>query len=62
MGTQFNFDIELRRCAGRYISGEETALLEFIEGKCANPRGKPPFPTSKGLFGKPTIINNTETF
>ena len=62
MGTKFNFDIELRRCAGRYISGEETALLEFIEGKCAIPRGKPPFPTSKGLFGKPTIINNTETF
>ncbi len=61
MGSGFNFDIELRRGAGRYISGDETALLESIEGKCAIPRNKPPFPTSKGLFNKPTVINNVET-
>lgn len=61
MGNKFNFDIELRQGAGRYICGEETALLESIEGKCGIPRKKPPFPTSKGLFGKPTVINNVET-
>lgn len=62
MGSKYSFDIEVRRGAGRYTSGEETALLESLEGKCAYPRGKPPFPTSTGLFGKPTIINNVETF
>jgi NADH-quinone oxidoreductase subunit F len=62
MGSKYSFDIEVRRGAGRYISGEETALLESLEGKCAYPRGKPPFPTSIGLFGKPTIINNVETY
>jgi NADH-quinone oxidoreductase subunit F len=62
MGSKFSFDIEVRRGAGRYISGEETAMLESLEGKCAFPRGKPPFPTSIGLFGKPTIINNVETY
>ncbi len=62
MGTGFNFDIEIRQGAGRYISGEETALLEAIEGKCAYPRKKPPFPTSRGLFEMPTVINNVETF
>lgn len=62
MGSNYSFDIEVRRGAGRYTSGEETALLESLEGKCAYPRGKPPFPTSTGLFGKPTIINNVETF
>jgi NADH-quinone oxidoreductase subunit F len=62
MGSKFSFDIEIRRGAGRYISGEETAMLESLEGKCAYPRGKPPFPTSIGLFGKPTIINNVETY
>jgi len=62
MGSKYSFDIEVRRGAGRYISGEETALLESLEGKCAYPRGKPPFPTSTGLFGKPTIINNVETY
>lgn len=62
MGSNFNFEIEIRKCAGRYVSGEETALLEMIEGKCAIPRNKPPFSTSQGLFGKPTVVNNVETF
>jgi len=57
-----NFDIEMRLGAGAYICGEETALLESIEGKRGLPRIKPPFPTTHGLFGKPTIINNVETF
>jgi len=58
----FNFDIEMRLGAGAYICGEETALLESIEGKRGLPRIKPPFPTTHGLFGKPTVINNVETF
>ena len=57
-----NFDIEMRLGAGAYICGEETALLESIEGKRGLPRIKPPFPTTSGLFGKPTVINNVETF
>ena len=57
-----DFDIELRLGAGAYICGEETALLESIEGKRGLPRIKPPFPTTHGLFGKPTVINNVETF
>jgi NADH-quinone oxidoreductase subunit F len=57
-----NFDIEMRLGAGAYICGEETALLESIEGKRGLPRIKPPFPTTHGLFGKPTVINNVETF
>jgi NADH-quinone oxidoreductase subunit F len=61
-GTDFEFDIELRLGAGAYICGEETALLESIEGKRGFPRIKPPFPTTHGLFGKPTVINNVETF
>ena len=56
-----NFDIEIRVGAGAYICGEETALFESIEGKRGFPRVKPPFPTTHGLFGKPTIINNVET-
>jgi NADH-quinone oxidoreductase subunit F len=56
------FDIEMRLGAGAYICGEETALLESIEGKRGFPRIKPPFPTTHGLFGKPTVINNVETF
>ena len=56
------FDIEMRLGAGAYICGEETALLESIEGKRGLPRIKPPFPTTDGLFGKPTVINNVETF
>jgi NADH-quinone oxidoreductase subunit F len=57
----FAFDIEIRRGAGAYICGEETALFEAIEGKRGFPRVKPPFPTTHGLFGKPTVINNVET-
>jgi NADH-quinone oxidoreductase subunit F len=61
LGTDFSFDLEIRRGAGAYICGEETALFEAIEGKRGNPRSKPPFPTTHGLFGKPTAINNVET-
>jgi NADH-quinone oxidoreductase subunit F len=59
--SDFHFDIELRLGAGAYICGEETALFESIEGKRGFPRIKPPFPTTHGLFGKPTAINNVET-
>ena len=62
LGSGLNFDIEMRLGAGAYICGEETALLESIEGKRGLPRIKPPFPTTHGLFGKPTVINNVETF
>jgi len=55
------FDLELRRGAGAYICGEETALFNSIEGKRGEPRNKPPFPAEAGLFGKPTLINNVET-
>jgi NADH-quinone oxidoreductase subunit F len=61
MGEGFSFDIELRRGAGAYICGEETALLNSIEGHRGEPRNKPPFPSVSGLFGKPTVINNVET-
>jgi NADH-quinone oxidoreductase subunit F len=61
LGSGFDFDIELRLGAGAYICGEETALFEAIEGKRGFPRLKPPFPTTHGLFGKPTAINNVET-
>ena len=61
MGEGFAFDIEVRRGAGAYIAGEETALVNSIEGKRAEPRNKPPFPAQYGLFGKPTAINNVET-
>ncbi len=61
-GSGLNFEIEMRLGAGAYICGEETALLESIEGKRGFPRIKPPFPTTHGLFGKPTVINNVETF
>jgi NADH-quinone oxidoreductase subunit F len=61
-GSEMSFDIEMRLGAGAYICGEETALLESIEGKRGFPRIKPPFPTTHGLFGKPTVINNVETF
>jgi NADH-quinone oxidoreductase subunit F len=57
----FSFELEIRRGAGAYICGEETALFESIEGKRGFPRVKPPFPTTFGLFGKPTVINNVET-
>lgn len=61
LASDFNFEIELRLGAGAYICGEETALFEAIEGKRGFPRLKPPFPTTHGLFGKPTAINNVET-
>ena len=61
MSAGFAFDIEVRRGAGAYIAGEETALINSIEGKRAEPRNKPPFPAQSGLFGKPTAINNVET-
>ncbi|GAB4471053.1 MAG: NAD(P)H-dependent oxidoreductase subunit E [Anaerolineales bacterium] len=61
LGSDFSFEIEIRRGAGAYICGEETALFESIEGKRGFPRLKPPFPTTHGLFGKPTVINNVET-
>jgi NADH-quinone oxidoreductase subunit F len=56
-----SFEIEIRRGAGAYICGEETALFESIEGKRGEPRNKPPFPVEAGLFGKPTVVNNVET-
>jgi NADH-quinone oxidoreductase subunit F len=62
LGRGLQFDIEIRRGAGAYICGEETALFESIEGKRGEPRNKPPFPVSHGLFGKPTVANNVETF
>ena len=61
LGDGVRFDIELRRGAGAYICGEETALFNSIEGFRGEPRNKPPFPVEKGLFGKPTVINNVET-
>ena len=61
MGSDFSLDIEIRRGAGAYICGEETALFEAIEGKRGFPRMKPPYPTTFGLFGKPTAANNVET-
>ena len=61
LDSGFSFDLELRQGAGAYICGEETALFESIEGKRGMPRVKPPFPTTFGLFGKPTVINNVET-
>ncbi len=60
-GSMFNFDIFLHRGAGAYVCGEETALIESIEGKKGQPRLKPPFPANVGLFGKPTTVNNVET-
>ncbi|MGZ4149298.1 MAG: NAD(P)H-dependent oxidoreductase subunit E, partial [Actinomycetota bacterium] len=61
MGAGFAFDVELRRGAGAYICGEETALFNSIEGRRGEPRNKPPFPVTNGVFGKPTAINNVET-
>ena len=61
LGSDIAFDIHVHRGAGAYICGEETALLESLEGKKGQPRFKPPFPAQYGLFGKPTTINNTET-
>jgi len=61
MGEGFAFDVEIRRGAGAYICGEETALFNSIEGRRGEPRNKPPFPVTHGLFGRPTGINNVET-
>ena len=61
-GTDFNFDIHIRLGAGAFVCGEETALMNSIEGKRGEPRPRPPFPAVKGLFGKPTVLNNVETY
>ncbi len=61
-GTGFDFDIGLRLGAGAFVCGEETALMTSIEGNRGEPRPRPPFPAEKGLFGKPTILNNVETY
>lgn len=61
-GTGFNFDVEVRLGAGAFVCGEETALMTSIEGKRGEPRPRPPFPAVKGLFDKPTILNNVETY
>ena len=62
LGTNFAFDIKIRLGAGAFVCGEETALLESIEGRRGQPRVKPPYPAQSGLWGKPTLINNVETF
>ena len=62
LGTDFSFDIEIRYGAGAFVCGEETALMTSIEGNRGEPRPRPPFPAQKGLFGKPTILNNVETY
>ena len=61
-GTKFSFDIEIRLGAGAFVCGEETALLESIEGRRGQPRVKPPYPAQSGLWGCPTLINNVETY
>jgi len=62
LGSGFDFELHVHRSAGRYILGEETALINGLEGRRPNPRSKPPFPAQSGLFGKPTNVNNIETF
>lgn len=62
LGERFDFDIQIRSGAGSYVCGEEFALIESIEGKPGRTRVKPPFPTQKGVFNQPTVINNVETF
>lgn len=61
-GTDFKFDLEIRLGAGAFVCGEETALMHSIEGQRGEPRPRPPFPASKGIFGKPTMLNNVETY
>jgi NADP-reducing hydrogenase subunit HndC len=61
LGTTYNLDIHVHSGAGAYICGEETALIESIEGKRGEPRSRPPYPTTNGLWGKPTLVNNVET-
>lgn len=62
MGSDFSFDLHIKEGAGAFVCGEETALIASIEGERGMPRSKPPFPANKGLFGRPTLINNVETF
>ena len=62
LGTGFDFDLEIRLGAGAFVCGEETALMTSIEGNRGEPRHRPPFPAVKGLFGKPTVLNNVETY
>lgn len=62
LGTGFDFDIDIRLGSGAFVCGEETALMTSIEGNRGEPRPRPPFPAVKGLFGKPTILNNVETY
>ncbi|MGX6980028.1 NADH-ubiquinone oxidoreductase-F iron-sulfur binding region domain-containing protein [Vagococcus elongatus] len=62
LGSGFDFDLDLKLGAGAFVCGEETALLESIEGHRGEPRPRPPFPAVKGLFGKPTVVNNVETY
>ena len=61
-GSEFSFDMEIRQGAGAFVCGEETALMESIEGRRGEPRPKPPFPANKGLWNKPTMLNNVETY
>ena len=61
MGTDFSFDLHIKEGAGAFVCGEESALIASIEGERGMPRPKPPFPANKGLFGRPTLINNVET-
>jgi NADH:ubiquinone oxidoreductase subunit F (NADH-binding)/(2Fe-2S) ferredoxin/Pyruvate/2-oxoacid:ferredoxin oxidoreductase delta subunit len=62
LGTGFNFDLEIVQGAGAFVSGEETALIASVEGRIGMPRQRPPYPANKGLWGKPTVINNVETW
>jgi NADH-quinone oxidoreductase subunit F len=62
LGTSFSFDLEIRMGSGAFVCGEETALMASIEGKRGEPRPRPPFPTTAGLWGKPSVLNNVETF
>jgi len=61
LGSGFSFNVKIKRGGGAYICGEETALLDSLEGACGEPRTRPPFPVESGLFGKPTVVNNIET-
>ena len=62
LGTQFSFDLDIRMGSGAFVCGEETALISSIEGKRGEPRPRPPFPAERGLWGKPTLLNNVETY
>ncbi len=62
LGSDFSFDIRIVKGAGAFVCGEETALMRSVEGKMGEPRQRPPFPTEKGIYGKPTVINNVETW